>query len=125
MIVAPNSKGRFATCDRPSHNRLPLRSSDVLSLPPLRSLCDFKLHFLAFLQALEAARLDSREVHENVFATLAADKTVAFSVVKPLYCTLFHVTGVPFNRFYAGGESEVMLGRYWLIKRERLPPIQI
>jgi hypothetical protein len=64
-------------------------------------------------------------VHENVFAILAADKTVAFGVVKPLYCTLFHVTGVPFNRFYAGGESEVMLSRYWLIKRERLPPIQI
>ena len=112
-------------CDRPSHNRLPLGSSNVLSLPPLRSLCDLKLHFLAFLQALEAARLDSREVHENVFAILAADKTVAFGVVKALYGTLFHVTGVPFNRFYAGGESEVMLSRYWLIKRERLPPIQI
>ena len=128
MVVAPNSKGRFATCDRPSHNRLPLGSSNVLSLPPLRSLCDLKLHFLAFLQALEAARLDSREVHENVFAILAADKTVAFGVVKPLYCTLFHVTGVPFNRFnrfYAGGESVVMLGRYSLTKRERHSPIQI
>ena len=83
----------FAMCDRPSHNRLPLGSSNVLSLPPLRSLCDLKLHFLAFLQALEAARLDSREVHENVFAILAADKTVAFGGVKPLYCTLFHFTG--------------------------------
>ncbi len=95
MIVAPNSKGRFATCDRPSHNRRPLGSSDVLSLPPVRSLCDLKLYFLAFLQVLEAARLDSREVHENVFAILAADKTVAFGVVKPLYCAMFHVTGVP------------------------------
>jgi len=30
-------------------------------------------------------------VHENVFAILAADKTIAFGVVEPLYCSLFHV----------------------------------
>ena len=107
----------IATGDCPLFTPTQLGRPNVLSLPPLRSFCDLKLHLLAFLQALETACLDSREVHENVFATLAADKTVAFGVVKPLYCTLFHVTRVPFNRFYAGGESEVVLGRDWLISK--------
>ncbi len=45
-----------------------------------------ELHGLAFLQALEAASLNSGEMHENVFAILTADKAVAFGVVKPLHC---------------------------------------
>src|SRR6266852_2094349 len=85
-------KRRLATCDRLFFKTPRLGRSYVLRLPPLRSFCDFKLHFLAFLQALEAASLDSREVYENIFASLAADKTVAFGVVKPLCCSLFHVT---------------------------------
>jgi hypothetical protein len=70
---------------------------------------------LAFLQALETACLDSREVHENVFASLAADKTVAFGVVEPLYCTLIlRWRGV-------GGTT----GQVLADKRELLTPIQI
>jgi hypothetical protein len=30
-------------------------------------------------------------MHKNVFATLTANKAVAFGVVEPLYCSLFHV----------------------------------
>jgi hypothetical protein len=30
-------------------------------------------------------------MHENVFAILAADKAIAFSVVEPFHCSLFHV----------------------------------
>ena len=78
-----------------------LERLNVLSLPALGSLGHFELHRLALLQASEAARLDCREVHKNIFAVLPADKAVAFGVVKPLYCSLFcHVvTGVPFNQF--------------------------
>jgi len=68
-----------------------LQNLDVFRLPALGALGHVELHCLTFLQALETARLDSREVHKNVFACLAADKTVAFSVVEPLYCSLFHV----------------------------------
>jgi len=39
-------------------------------------------------------------MHKNVFAILPADKAVAFGVVKPLHCSLFHcVQNVPFNLF--------------------------
>src|SRR5438552_16673937 len=77
-----------------------LQRFNVLSLPAFWPFCYFELHSLAFLQALEAARLDRREVHKNIFATLPADKAVAFGVVKPLYCSLFcHVLTSSF-KFY-------------------------
>ena len=98
-----------------------LQRLDVFSLPTLRSLGYFELHCLALLQAFETARLDRREVHKNIFAILAADKTVAFGVIEPLYCSLFcHVdTDIPFNRFTLerfGGTA----GRLLLMKRELL-----
>jgi hypothetical protein len=70
----------------------------VLGLPAFRTLGDAELDRLALLQASEPARLDRREMHENVFAILAADKAIALGVVKPLYCSLFHKCsiGVPF-----------------------------
>ena len=82
-----------------------LERADVLSLPAFRALGDVEFHTLAFLEALEAACLDRREVHENIFASLPADEAVALSVVKPLYCSLFcHFgSGVPFNRFTLEG----------------------
>jgi hypothetical protein len=71
----------------------------VLSLPAFGALGHVELHGLALLQALEAACLDRREMHKNIFATLAADKAVALSVIEPLYCSLFcHVdTSFLFN----------------------------
>src|SRR5438105_15686997 len=80
--------------------RRALERANVISLPAFGPLGDIKLHCLALLQALEAARLDRREVHKNIFATLPADKAVAFGVVKPLYCSLFcHVLTCSF-KFY-------------------------
>src|SRR6266436_3952767 len=75
----------------------------VLSLPALRSLGYVELHCLAFLQALEAAGLNGRKMHENVFARLAADKAVALGVIEPLYCSLFHVCNLFLCLSYAGG----------------------
>ena len=62
----------------------------VLGLPALGTLDHIELDLLAFLQAAESIRLDRREVNENVLAILAADETISFCVVKPLYCSCFH-----------------------------------
>jgi hypothetical protein len=89
----------------------------VLSLPALGALGHVELHGLALLQALEASRLDCREMHKNVFATLPADETIPLRVVEPLHCSLFrHVdTGVPFNRFTLErfGSTKGRLQPYW------------
>jgi hypothetical protein len=69
----------------------------VLSLPALGSLGDAELHRLALLQASETTCLDGREMHENVFAILTADKAVALGVIEPLYCSLFHVNVYSFS----------------------------
>jgi hypothetical protein len=68
-----------------------LGGTNVFGLPALGSLSYVKLHGLTFLQTAEAAGLNGREMHENVFARLAADKAVALGIVKPLYCSLFHM----------------------------------
>src|SRR5713101_10026978 len=68
-----------------------LQRTDVLSLPALWPLGHIELHALTLLQAAKASCLDRREVHKYIFATLPADKAVAFGVVKPLYCSLFHL----------------------------------
>jgi len=66
-----------------------LDRGNVLRLPALGALDHVELHLLAFLQALEAASLNRGEMHENVFAILTADETIAFGVVKPLHRSLF------------------------------------
>jgi hypothetical protein len=89
--------------------QLSLEWANVFRLPPLRSFGDIELHRLALLQALKPTRLDRRKMHENVLARLAADKPVAFGVVEPLYCSLFHdVAAIPFNRFVLERDSEVL-----------------
>jgi hypothetical protein len=94
---------RFATLER----------LDVFRLPALGALGHVELHRLALLKALETSRLDRREMHKNVFATLTADEAVAFGVVEPLHRSLFcHVyTSVPFNRFtlerFEGTEGQI------------------
>ena len=84
--------------DRPSQGRDSERLY-VFSLPALGTLRNFELNGLSFLKTPEPARLDCREVHKNILATLAADETIAFSVVEPLHCSLFcHMdTRVPFD----------------------------
>ena|GEM_PF-1250266 len=67
-----------------------LERADVLSLQTLGTLRHLKLDALTFLQAAESASLNGRKMHENIFATLTADKAIALGVVKPLHCSLFH-----------------------------------
>jgi len=68
-----------------------LERPDVLGLQALGALRHLKFYALPFLQAAEPASLDGREMHENILATLAADESVTLSIVKPLYCSLFHI----------------------------------
>jgi hypothetical protein len=64
---------------------------NVLCLEALRSLFDFELNGLSFLQAAEAFALDFGVVDEYVSGAIrAADEAKAFRVVKPFHCSLFH-----------------------------------
>ena len=74
-----------------------LDAADVLSLPALRAFDHVELHLLTFLQAAESGRLNRREMHEYILAVLAADETVAFGIVKPLYCSCFHLVACSFG----------------------------
>jgi hypothetical protein len=40
-------------------------------------------------------------VNENILAALAADESVTLGIVKPLYCSLFHISfmQIPFGEF--------------------------
>ena len=88
---------------RPKKEKRPLRAAllfpnfgcgldafDVLRLPALGALYYVELNLLTFLQAAKPVCLDGGEVHENILAILAADKTIALGIVKPLYCSGFH-----------------------------------
>src|SRR5437764_11247390 len=93
-----NSQPRHGAKQKGSHCWLPfnriekwlLDSLNVLGLPPFRAFNYVELDLLTFLEAAESARLNSREVYENVLAVLAADETITLGVVKPLYCSCFH-----------------------------------
>ena len=71
-----------------------LDAFDVLCLPALGAFHDVELNLLTFLQAAKPVCLDGGEVNENVLAILAADKTIALGIVKPLYCSGFHDVAV-------------------------------
>ena len=84
---------RKAACRPPLSNFVlsGLGGFDVLRLPALRSLYDVELDLLTFLQTAKTVGLDGGEVNENVLAILAAEKTITLGIVKPLYCSCFHV----------------------------------
>jgi len=104
-----------------------LQRTDVLSLPALGSLGYVELHALAFLQAAEAIGLDRGEMHENVFASLPADKAVALGIVKPLYCSLFchFVAYCPFQIVLRWKGSEVQRAGLAGLQEAAQQPIQI
>ena len=66
-----------------------LEAGDVGRLQAFRTLRDFKLYRLAFIQRLVTICLNGGEVYENVLAALPLDESVALAGVKPLYCSLF------------------------------------
>ncbi len=76
-----------------------LDRSDVFCLETFGPLSDAKFDCLAFLQPAKAAWLDSRKMHENVVARLAADEAEAFGIIKPFHCSLFHCVPVSILNF--------------------------
>jgi hypothetical protein len=63
--------------------QIELEYLNILCLEAFGPLGYVELYSLTFLQATETVALDSREVHENIFASLPADKAEALGVVKP------------------------------------------
>ena len=74
----------------PSNCEAALDAFDVFCLPALRAFDYVELNLLSFLQAPETVSLNGGEVYKHVLAVLAADKSIALGVVKPLYCSCFH-----------------------------------
>ena len=96
---------RIVTCEAV------LDALDVLCLPALGAFDYVKLHLLTFLEAAEAAGLNGGEMHEYILTVLAADKTVALGVVKPLHCSCFHVLLISFVLDVALKLSDSSAGR--------------
>ena len=71
-----------------------LDALDVFCLPALGAFDHVKLHLLTFLEAAESAGLDGGEMYEDILTILAADKSIALGVVKPLHCSCFHVVAL-------------------------------
>src|SRR5262249_14389618 len=83
-----------------------LQSLHVLRLPALGAFHDVELYLLTFLQAAESARLDGGEMHEDIFAILTADESIALGIVKPLHCSCFHCVAISFFSDFALNRAE-------------------
>jgi hypothetical protein len=68
---------------------------------------NIKVDGLTFLQAFEAAILDSTEMHEHIASGFGFDETEAFAVIEPFNFSLHRRFDPPFvdflRRDYAGG----------------------
>jgi len=70
---------------RASETAAPLGSlHDVGRLRPFLALGDFKLHLIAFLQALVSLRTNRAVVHKHIGTVVPPNETISFSVVEPL-----------------------------------------
>jgi hypothetical protein len=63
-------------------------ADDVTRLEPLGALQQIELHGFALVQRTVTILLDGAEMNEDIFPCGPLDKTVSFSPVKPLHCTL-------------------------------------
>src|SRR5205085_2990883 len=120
LVVCCRRKPKEAIRSRIASSTSRLDRPDVFRLPALRTLGHVEFHRLAFLQALETACLDGGEMHENIFARLPADETVALGIVEPLHSSLFHVVLVFLFVYLRWRESEETCAGYWLLRRELL-----
>src|SRR5579884_1857421 len=76
-----------------------LQNLDVFRLEAFGAFGHVELNGLAFLKAAESAGSDGREMYEDIFAVLAADKAESLRIVKPLYSSLFHCVVPVFLNF--------------------------
>jgi hypothetical protein len=68
-----------------------LKRHNVGSLEALRALHHVELHSGAFLKVTVAISLDGGEVHEDVFASVPLNESIAFGGVEPLHRSLFSI----------------------------------
>lgn len=69
-----------------------LRQVDLFGLQTLGPALHYECHPSALVQRAVTARLDGREMNEDILAILALDKSKTFAGVKPLHRTcFFHV----------------------------------
>lgn len=76
-----------------------LKAKDLVGLRPLAALDDVELHFIALFQAFIAIALDRTVVDEDVGSSLAAEESIAFRIVEPLYRAfiLCHFSQLPLS----------------------------
>ena len=91
-----------------------LQRLNVCCLPALGPLHHVELHGLAFLQALETARIDRGVVHENVLAVLARNEAEALRVIEPLHSTLFHFARISWIELRWMNRSDHWQNLAWL-----------
>src|SRR5690606_22462588 len=100
-LVAGNSDDRLYPC----------------RLRTLRTLGDFILDALAFLETAKALRIDRRVVHEDIGAAVfRRDESESLGVVEPLHCAVLHDSS---NLVMAGGARPDAVGG-----RSRTPSMQ-
>jgi len=68
-----------------------LQHLNVFCLPPFRAFDDVERNWLSFFQAAKTIGLNRGKVNKYVFTVFPGNKAVAFSVIEPLHCSLFHV----------------------------------
>jgi hypothetical protein len=66
----------------------------------LRPFLNIKGYCLAFLQAFEAAILDSTEMHEHVASVFSFDKAEPFAIIEPFNFSLHRRFHPPFVDFF-------------------------
>jgi hypothetical protein len=63
-------------------------ADDVTRLEPLGALQQIELHGFALIQRAVTILLDRGEMNEDILPCGPLDKTISFSPVEPLHCTL-------------------------------------
>jgi hypothetical protein len=68
-----------------------LDSGYVGGLKPFRTLDDVKRYSITFNKGFESVAGDGGEVTEYILATFLLKKAKTLAVVKPFYCSVYHV----------------------------------
>ncbi len=76
-----------------------LENLNVLGLKALGAFGHGEFDGLTFLKAAESTGRNRREMYEDIFAVLPADKAESLRIVKPLHCSLFHCVVPVFLNF--------------------------
>ena len=67
-----------------------LDDGDVYSRWPFGALLYLKTHLIAFLKTFKACPIDTGVMNEHVRSVLLFNKSIPFSLIKPLYCSICH-----------------------------------